>query len=433
MTRWAALALAAVAGLALALPAASAQAPVEVNLKVIGHSDLGGGTGWDDVAVAGTTAVVSAATDPVCPGTPPKLVDLKDPRHPRPVADLPVPPGVAVVDLDAAGDLVVAATRTCGRPEGLLYYDVADPSQPRLVGQTARNEPAAVSVAVRADGPVVVATVSTAMGAAASVVVIDDATDPAHPVTSARWARPASDGSSIGGCAPVTSGIGLAEAGDRGVAVFGDGAVYDLDLPAPGQIEPVGHAPPSAAAGRPSFATVVPVGRRTLAVVSEEDRACGGDGQAGRGLRLLALDRQSGAADAGEVRLPSPAPPGRVAASGELAFVAWHADGLRVVDLGQVSPRVVAQFIPAAADVVGVAIQPDHVLAVDRSTGLYVLRRPDEGSPESLAQRIKNAAGFIIFPLGAALLITVPRLAMGRQGATGRSRAPVPARVPRRR
>ncbi|HTJ74076.1 MAG TPA: hypothetical protein VL337_01820 [Acidimicrobiales bacterium] len=427
MRRTAALALAALAGLAMALPA-SAQAPVEVNLEVIGHSDLGGGTAWDDVAVAGTTAVVSGAPGPgACPGTPPKVVDLKDPRHPRPVADLPVPAGVAVVDLDATGDLVVAATRTCGRPEGLLYFDVTDPSQPRLVGQTARTEPAAVAMAARGDGRVVVATVSTAG------VVVDDATDPSHPVTPARWASPAGDGSSIGGCGPVTSGVGLAEAGDRAVAVFGDGAVYDLDVPDPAQIVPVGHAPPSAAAGRPSFATVVPVGRRTLAVVSEQDRACGADNQAGRGLRLLALDRQSGPADAGEVRLPSPAAPGRVAASGELAFVAWHADGLRVVDLGQVSPRVVAQFIPGAADVVGVAIQPDHVLAVDRASGLYVLRRPDEGSPESLAQKIKNAAGFVIFPLGAALLITVPRLAMGRQGATSRSRAPVPARVPRRR
>ena len=159
------------------------------------------------------------------------------------------------------------------------------------------------------------------------------------------------------------------------------------------------------------------------ALVSEADRMCGGDEPTGRGLRLLALDRQTGPADAGQVRLPSPAPPGRVAASGELAFVAWHADGLRVVDLGQVAPHVVAQFIPPSADVVGVAIQPDHVLAVDRSAGLYVLERPDEGNRESLAQKVKNAAGFIIFPLGAALLVTVPRLAMGRQGATSRSRA----------
>jgi hypothetical protein len=414
----------------MAVPAV-AQAPVEVNLKVIGHSDLGG-VGWDDVAVAGTTAVVSVSSTG-CPGTPPKVVDLKNPRQPHPVADLPVPPGVAVVDLDATGDFVVAATRTCGQPEGLLYFDVTDPSQPRLVAQSARNEPAAVAVAARADGRVVVATVSVANGAAASVVVLDDATDPAHPVTTARWARPAGDGSSTGGCAPVASGIGLAEGGDRAVAVFGDGAVYDLDLPAPDQIVLVGHALPSAEAGRPSFATVVPVGRRTLAVVSEADRTCGGEEPTGRGLRLLALDRQTGSTDAGQVRLPSPAAPGRLAASGELAFVAWRADGLRVVDLGQVAPHVVAQFIPPAADVVGIAIQPDHVLAVDRSSGLYLLERPDEGKPESLAQKIKNAAGFIIFPLGAALLITVPRLAMGRQGATSRSRAPVPARVPRRR
>jgi hypothetical protein len=155
----------------------------------------------------------------------------------------------------------------------------------------------------------------------------------------------------------------------------------------------------------------------------------------GRGLRLLALDRQAAPAEAGEVRLPSPAAPGRLVASGELAFVAWHADGLRVVDLGQVTPKVVAQFIPPSGDAAGVALLPDAVVVTEAGSGLYVLVRPDEGSPESLWQKLKNAAGFMIFPLGGALLVTVPRLVMGHQGARSRSPAPAPtpARVPRRR
>lgn len=437
MRRSAVLVLAIVAGLSLG----AGPAAVEVNLEEVAHSALGAGP-WEDVAVAGRTAIVREQSHG-CGTKAPVLVDLADPRHLRPAADLPLPTGMTVVDMAAVaaatpaftGDLLAVAFDSCSAgPPGVLYYDVTKAAEPRLLSRMDREDPAAVALAVRTDGRVVSALVSTGYGAASPTVVIDDVTDPVRPATVARWVRPANDESSAGGCGPVSSGVTLAETGDRAVAVFGDGGIYDLDLADPSRVGLVGHA--AASAGRPAAAAVLPVGRRTLAVVSEDDLACGEYPPAGRGLRLLALDRQSAPSEAGELRLPSLVAPGRLVASGELAFVAWHADGLRVVDLGQVTPKVVAQFIPAGpGEVLGVALTPDYVLIAVRSSGLYVLKRPDEGNRESLAQKIKNAAGFMIFPVAAGLLLTVPRLAMGHQGAGSRSESPSPvrARVPRRR
>ena len=432
MRRPAVLVLAAVAGLSVPVAVSPVRAAVEVNLEVVGHSQLGGGP-WDDVAVAGRTAVVTEKGAACATGAA-VLVDLADPRHPRPAGPLPLPAGVTVVDVAAVavstpaltGDLLAVAFSSCSAgPPGVLYYEVTDAAGPRLLARLDRDDARAVSLAVRPDGRVVSAVANP------TTVLVDDVTDPARPVALARWVRPPSD--ARGDCAPAAAGVTLSEAGDRAVAVFGDSGIYDLDLADPARIVLAGYAGLDAGGGRPSAAAVLPVGRRTVAVVSEVDAACADPPPSGRGLRLLALDRQRGPADAGALRLPSPAAPGRLAASGELAFVAWHADGLRVVDLGQVTPRVTAQFVPPAADVVGVAVRPDDVLVVDLVQGLYVLRRPDEGKAESLGQKIKNAAGFIAFPVAAGLLLTVPRLVMGHQGARSRSGAPVPARVPRRR
>jgi hypothetical protein len=194
----------------------------------------------------------------------------------------------------------------------------------------------------------------------------------------------------------------------------------------------------------------MPVGARTLAIVSDEgperpperdggperpperdggpDGACGGEG--GPGLRLLEL---SGGAprDLEPVRFTSGASPGRLVASGELAYVAWHGDGLRVVDFGQVRPRTVAQFIPVQAAVVGVGLLPNHVVAVDRNSGLYVLERPDEaGARSSFWSDLVGLLPYLGFAGLLVAAIVIPQLAMGR--APGRSSVPSPAPEPAR-
>jgi hypothetical protein len=149
---------------------------------------------------------------------------------------------------------------------------------------------------------------------------------------------------------------------------------------------------------------------------------------------VLELDHGTGPRELDTVRFTTPAAPGRLVASGELAYVAWDGDGLRIVDLGQVKPRTVAQFVPPAGDVVAVALLAEHVVVTDRTSGLYVLRRPDEGGARSsFWSELAGLLPYLPFPLILAAWALVPRLAA--RGAPAGSGAPVPApaRVPRRR
>lgn len=413
---------------------------IEVNLKAVGHDDLGGHGPWDDVAAIGTTAVVGAG---MCPASSLTVVDVKAARHPRVVATVPLPEGLVDVGLDAevlstpafTGDLLAVAVQPCSAGSaggGVLYFDLGRPSRPRPLGRTEATGTGPVSIALRDDGRVLAAIVVAGQGA----VQVDDVTDPSRPVPLTRWTRPDSGGPPRDDCRARAGGSAvLAGGGRRALVAFPDGGVYDLDLAEPARPVVLGHADAHPSQGRPGYAATLPVGRRTLAVVSEGNASEPGCavGQQGRGLRVLAIDPPNPLTDAAEVRLPSPAAPGRLVASGELAYVAWHGDGLRVVDLGQVVPRTVAQFVPPSGDVVGVALLDEHVLVTDRSSGLYVLERLAEGRPESWLTQLKNAGVYLAFAgfMGAA--ITLPRLAMAR--AAARSRAgvgmPVPGRVRR--
>jgi hypothetical protein len=219
------------------------------------------------------------------------------------------------------------------------------------------------------------------------------------------------------------------------VVVFDDGGVYELDLADPSRPVAAAYAPGRPGEGASPRAVSVPVDRRTLAVVSEGQE---GDGSCpastpNRGVRVLAIEPPAAIGDLVDIHFAGAGAPGRLAATGELAFVAWHADGLRVLDLGQVRPATVAQFTPAQSDVVGVGVLGEHVLAVDRGSGLYVLDRPSEGQAESLFKKITYALRFMSIPLIAGAIWVVPRLAMGTSPVAEEGRIPAGARVARRR
>ena len=182
--------------------------------------------------------------------------------------------------------------------------------------------------------------------------------------------------------------------GRRALVGFSDGSLSDLDLTDPAA-PTVALTTPSAGDTSPAetvSAAALPIGNRTLALVSAagvDELACP---EVPAGLRVVALTPQL-PADVATIRYPTEVSPGALVASGEQAFVAWHTDGLRVIDLGLVAPRTVAQFVPVNPDVIGVALLASYVVAVDRSSGLYVLDRPEEGHPESFWTKLKNAAG----------------------------------------
>lgn len=422
---------------------AAAETGVEANLKVVGRSDLGlSGASYGDVAVVGTTAVVATRTaGPAgCPTASAVVIDLKDPRRPRVVATIPVPAGLTVSDVDAVdvataaftGDLVALALTplpgACGDSAAATvgYHDLSDPSQPKPLSQSAGcpacdRATQSVSLAQRDDGRILAARTNLDPPG----IAVDDLSDPRRPVVLAHWAAP------LQACG--TAGVVLHDSGTDALITLPGGAIDDLSLSEPSRpADAGGPAPAPDAAGRPAGAAVVLLANRTVAIVAEEG-ACSSAASPARGLRVLSLMKGAPPHEESPVRFPSPNPPGRLVASGALAYVAWHGDGLRVLDFGEVRPRTVAQFVPPGpADVVGVALLPAHVVVADATSGVYVLQRPEEGGGRaafwsqllSLLQFVGPAM------LVAAAFAVLPRLTLGRAGAA--SRVTTPSRVRRR-
>lgn len=440
--------LGAVLWSAAVLSAAAADV-VEANLEVVASSDLGGPGRFGPVAVVGTTAMVAVdgpEAQPSCAGATVKVVDVKDPERPAVVADLELPTGRSATDVAAvavateafAGDLVAVALGPLVGPEGpcpapnvddVAYFDVTDPAAPRALGGTDRCPTCplgseAVSLAQRGDGRVL------SVRAAAGTVVVEDAGSHEGRTELARWPAP---GPSPGadGCAatPWVRDVELQDDGQGALVVLGDGRVHHLDLSdaaAPAGAEGTGPTAGSVAA----FAAVVPVGALTLGIVAEEGCT---DGPDARGLRVFELEPGTTPVEREPVHFPGGSGPGRLVASGELAYVAWHGQGVRVLDMGQVRPRVVAQFIPPAGDVVGVGLLPDHVVVTDRTSGLYVLERPEEAGDEpAFWSQFLGILPYLGFAGVLAASFLVPRLAMGRARAGSGAGSPVPSGVPRR-
>ncbi|MGH9223485.1 MAG: LVIVD repeat-containing protein [Acidimicrobiales bacterium] len=381
--------------LAAASPVAAAQEPGVADLKVVAHLDLGTPGPHGDLAVAGSTAVVAAGA---CSNGPLTVVSLADPRRPRVVATIALPTGAAAIDLDGNRDTVAVALDPC-RSGGTLLYDLARPAAPELRTQ-AEGTVHAVAIAERRDGRRLVLS-GTNQG-----VRITDVSDPANPSPEAVWTPPTRV--PCGAVQPF-------EDGRRALAVCGD-RVYELDLSSPSSPSLASTAP--AAAGRPESAVGVLLSERTLAVVSED------------ALRVLELQGGQDPREVAVLRSPANHPPGRVVASGELAFVAWRGGGLRVIDLGSPGMPAIARFVPPVPtpNVVAVALLPNHVVVTDAQSGLWVVDRPKEGSKESGSDDVKVLLGALAVG-GLLMFVVVPKvvsiLSMAGQAATAPRRAAV--------
>jgi hypothetical protein len=150
-----------------------------------------------------------------------------------------------------------------------------------------------------------------------------------------------------------------------------------------------------------------------------------GPGQWG-GLRVLDVDPDTGMTQVALLHSPHgttfPPPdqgvyaPGPSVVAGKLAYVTWHADGLRVIDLSQQPPREVAHFVPpdtpdptntlpAKASVVGVAVSANLVVISDTNSGLYVLDRGASGGGSSLGIYLLIGLGVVTAVLTTSLVV----------------------------
>lgn len=407
--------------LSLSAPGAAA-APdeaVEANLKVVGRSSLEPPAVYGDITVIGTTAVVATeAPSGPCAGASAAVLDIKDARKPKVVTSIDFPAGTVAVDVDSTtvesetftGDLLAIALAPCagGPPASVAYYDVSEPASPRMLARTAGAT--GVSLAQRPDRRVL------AVRATAGGVTVEDIGEPAAPAVVATWSVP----SSASACGAV--GVQLYDDGERAAATVA-GGVYTLDL-----IEPSRPTVAEPAQGAGGHLAVLPLGSRTIAVVADDGSCPPGEPR----LRVLTLEPDAAPVDAAPVRYPGAGSPGRITASGGYAYVAWHGAGLRVVDFAEVQAKTVAQFIPANADVVGVALLPQHVVVTDSFQGVFVLERPDEGGDRATFwSQFLSLLPYLGFAAFMAAGLVVPRALASRAGAT--ARIPVPGAEPVRR
>jgi hypothetical protein len=392
---------------------------IEANLKIVGRYALEPPAVYGDVTVVGTTAVVATkAPSGPCAGASAAVVDIKDPRKPRIVTSIALPAGTTAADVDSTaveseaftGDLLAIALASCagGSPTGVVYYDITAPEAPRMLAQTAGAT--SVSVAQRSDGRVLVA---RATGAG---VAVDDLTRPAAPARLAVWSAP----SPAAQCGRAS--VQFYEDGERAAATV-SGGVYTLDL-----IDPSSPTAGGPARGPAGNVAVLPLGKRTIALVADDGSCPPADPR----LRVLTLERSEAPVDVDPVRYAGAGNPDRLVASGEYAYVAWHGAGLRIVDFGEIRARTVAQFVPADADVVGVALLPEDVVVTDAYQGLFVLERPDEaGARATFWSQFLSFLPYLGFAIVMAAALVLPRVFASR--ARAGSQVPVPGAQPVRR
>ncbi|MGQ0521539.1 MAG: peptidoglycan DD-metalloendopeptidase family protein, partial [Actinomycetota bacterium] len=282
---------------------AAAVAPEEQDLVVVGHSALGGGGGYGDVAVVGDTALVARGTlDPGAPGADPaacqgsvSVVDLAEPDRPAEAAAIDLPPGQRVEDVAGmavrspafTGDLAALVVAPCQADgaTGIAYYDVTDRERPRLLGRVAHPRelsdaagagpscaerlrgtcPRTVrTVELRRDGPGRILSLSSATGASGRLpgVYAVEITDPAAPRAIGWLAGPGHGRATAGhDCAPLV--LEPPQARPQGLPGMADGAGFRWAT------EPEVATGPGPG-GTPGPGPVVAAGGRTLALVADE-------------------------------------------------------------------------------------------------------------------------------------------------------------------
>ena len=333
---------------AVAQTAAGPGAARSEGVSLVGFTDLGGAGLNGDLAVVGDTVLVAAGITPdtipnqgfygftvtyPCPAVSVKVVDLSEPSRPTVVATIPVPAGVAAVDVDAArvrsptftGDLAAVALANCGGPggntdRGVAYYDVTKPAQPEFLGRYFADfefvQPAdppcgapggngrrcaqserSVALVQRADGRVLSlstqpfasgsAFLSGNAGAPGDMRVVD-VTDPRNPTQVSSFpniSTVAIGGSASGrpgfsknGCRPIETGRGVAfgQGGQLALLANQDLGMYSVDIANPANPGLLGHAAiydrnDRTVEGTAGYVTEAVLGDRRLALLADED------------------------------------------------------------------------------------------------------------------------------------------------------------------
>jgi len=364
--------------------------------------------GLDGIAYLGSWGGASS-----CPALGVRVIDVRDPSVPMPIGTAAAYSGttaehVAVARLSTptfSGNVLFAGIQRCAAggagPGGLALWDVSDPTQPQELAfvSSGRFGRGVHEFAISQRGEqwyayLAVPNSETSDGRGDLRIV--DITDPRQPVEMADWGARRDAGAAVGAgsqCAPACRG-GVPQAFGHSVTVSADGrtayvsywdqGVFVVDVSNPTVPTLLGHfSEPASSEGN----------THSISLAHQDKLALVGDetfGPPWGRLRLVDVQDPTHPVQVGSFDSPNAAA-GTAGAQyaytlhnpladdrdPNRAYLAWYADGVRVIDVSDASnPIEVGSWVPSNQPMVwNVAFLGDVLLVSDVNSGLYLLRR----------------------------------------------------------
>lgn len=345
------------------------------------------------------------------------IVDVSDPRRPRPLAALSMPPGTHSHKVRVAGDIMIinreiqraaalkGQTPPAGYRGGLGIYDVSNPGQPKRIADWDTTDPPGPSYARgvhRFDFDGRYAYISpTWDGYLGNIVMILDLQNPARPQEVGRWWMP---GQWIaGGETPAWRGDAHKchhplRYGNRLYTSYWHGGFVILDiedLSRPKFVSGLDWSPPFAWPTHTALRIPFPIQNRDFLLVTDEDvfRMEGAPPYPAAFLWLVDItdEKHPQPVSTFQVEEMPPEPQPRMTGchqpcekvSGTEIPVAWFAYGLRVIDISRPHAlREVAHYVPdvpqGSERVQSNDVTVDErglIYLLDRVRGLHILER----------------------------------------------------------
>jgi hypothetical protein len=401
--------LGAALALLIVLPA-RAQEPLEL----VGAYDPGTpGLNATAVGLDGFAYLGSWGSAVQCPGLGARVFDIRDPSAPALIATAAAYRGTTAEHLAAVpyanaafvGNVLFAGLQRCaassGAPSGLAIWDVTDPANPVELSffPTGRGARGVHEFTVRRRGDQMLAYLAVPNSEVTEGhgdLWIVDVTDPRQPFELADWGARRDAGLNVGvgpQCAPACRGsvpqaflhsVTLSPDGRTAYLSYWDLSLIILDVSESTAPRWLGwFAEPSASEGNTHSVALVHSGK--LALVGDETF-----GPPWGRLRLVDVQDAANPVQVGVFETPESAAgiPGEQYAytihnpladdrDPNRAYLAWYADGVRVVDVSDASrPVETFQWLPPHDPMVwNVALMGDLLLVGDVYNGLFVLRR----------------------------------------------------------
>jgi hypothetical protein len=409
------------------------QQPRTWNTELVGHLAPPQGGGYGDVWAHRDVAYLGNVRQGDCrPANGVWAIDLRDPARPRPLASFARFPGSDGEDVWVGqvrtraftGDLAAVGLQRCSREDpgfaGMALYDVSDPARPRELGRLDTGVPSGVhelGVVQRPDGRVLALAAvpysfNLSQGRQGDLRIVD-ITDPRRPRQLADWDLRRDGPAQARGQLAARRDVFAHSAwpfakGNKVFASFWAAGVQFLDIADPAAPRLLGQTPYRDGDGYRAAHSGWFNHDETLFVQNDEAMAPVGSGSRAswtfqRVFDTSSLERpQLLSTFATESAVPGN--DGRVGTDGiysvhnavvegDLEYVSWYSDGVRVVDLADPRrPREVAWFVPPPSSpprqavataqngrrdmplVWGVYPWKGMVLASDINSGLWVFR-----------------------------------------------------------